>query len=129
MRTRNKLDLYDLGARVAAVAPPAATTLHYFPLFVDQSAGATFSGLSVFALFICMIPFWRKLGDMKKFLFSASTPVLWLIAVGVFYLLEEIANTVICISAAGLAGSCGSAVIMWIGKRRRGVLGGDVDGS
>ena len=129
MGNRIKSELYDLGARLIAVAPPAAVTWHHFPLFVKQSAGATVSGIGVFALLVCMIPFWRKIGDLKKFLFSASTPVLWLIAFGVFYLLAEIASAVISISLAGLGGSCASAVMVQLGQRHRRSKGGDVDGA
>ena len=117
MKSKTKYKLYDLGARAAAVLPPAVVTLHHFPLFVKQSSGATFSGMALFALFICMIPFWRKIGDVKKFLFSASTPVLWLIVIGVFYLLAEIASAVISIGIAGLGGSCASAVLIQVGNR------------
>lgn len=116
MRSKTKYKLYDLGARAAAVLPPAAVTLYHFPLFVKESSGATFSGMALFALFICMIPFWRKIGDVKKFLFSASTPVLWMIVIGVFYMLAEIATAVISIGVAGLGGSCASAVLVQLGN-------------
>ena len=112
-----KYKLYDVGARLVAVLPPAVVTLCHFPLFVAKSSDATFSGITLLMLLICMIPFWRKIGEMKKFLFSASTPVLWLICFGIFYFLAEIASTVVYISLAGLGGSCASAVLVRIGKR------------
>lgn len=117
MKNGTKYKLYDIGARVLAVSPPAAVTLYHFPLFVTKSSDATLSGMALFALLICMIPFWRKIGEVKKFLFSASTPVLWLIAFGVFYFLGAIASTIVYISLAGLAGSCASALLMHFGKR------------
>ena len=117
MRSKTKYKLYDLGARAAAVLPPATVTLYHFPLFIKNSSGATFSGMALFALFICMIPFWRKIGEVKKFLFSASTPVLWMIVIGVFYMLAEIATAVISIGVAGLGGSCASAILVQLGNR------------
>ena len=117
MNSKGKYKLCDIGARLVAVIPPAAVTLHHFPLFVKQSSDATFSGVALFALLICMIPFWRKIGEVKKFLFSTSTPVLWAIALGSFYFLAEIASAVVHISLAGLGGSCGSAVLARLGKR------------
>lgn len=126
MNNRTKRLLYDLLARVVAVAPPAAITLYHVPLFVSRSSEATLSGLSLFALFICMIPFWRKLKDIKKFLFNASTPVLWIIVVGVFYFLSKIADEVIVIGVAGCVGACASAWISHVGKKKYGEeIGGD----
>ena len=125
MNNKTKLILCDLAARVVAVAPPAAMTLYHVPLFVNRSAGATLSGLSLLALFVCMIPFWRKLKDIKSFLFNASTPVLWIIVVGVFFFLSKIADEVISIGVAGCVGSCLSAVISHISKKKFGVVEGD----
>lgn len=126
MNSKTKRHLYDFASRVAAVAPPAAMTLHYVPLFVNRSEGATLSGLCLFLLFVIMIPFWRKLKDIKKFLFNASTPVLWIIVVGVFYFLAKIADEAIGIGVAGCVGSCLSAWISHVGKKKCGdVEGGD----
>lgn len=120
MRNRTKLLLSDLAARVVAVLPPAIVTLHHVPLFVKRSSEATLSGLALFALFICMIPLWRKLKDIKNFLFNASTPVLWIIAIIVFWFLAKIADEVISIAVAGCFGSCISAVISHLAKKKYG---------
>ena len=118
MRNRTKLQLSDLVARIAAVLPPAIVTLHHVPLFVKRSSEATLSGLALFALFICMIPFWRKLKEIKNFLFNASTPVLWVVAIIVFWFLARIADEVISVAVAGLVGSCISAVISHLAKKK-----------
>lgn len=119
MSNRMKALLLDLLARVVAVAPPAVVTLCQFPLWVNRSAGATVSGIGFFALMLCMIPFWRKAKDIKRFIADASTPELWLILLCVFLLLSQIADSVVYISIAGLAGSLGSMVVSGFGKRYR----------
>ena len=118
MSNRTRMLLYDFVARCIAVAFPAGMTLYHVPLFVSRSSEATLSGLCLFALFICMIPFWRKLRDVKKFLFEVSTPVLWLLIVGAFYFLSKIADEVISIGVAGCFGACLSSLILHIGKKK-----------
>lgn len=117
MTSKTKAILCDNGARLLAVAPPVAATLHQFPLFVQKSSGATFSGICMLMLLVCMIPFWKKLKNLKEYLFSASTPVLWLVALGAFVVISEIATSIVYISIAGLGGSLASVSVSALGRK------------
>ena len=121
MTLSNKLkyESLDISARILSALPPFFTTLHYFPLWIEESPGATFSGVAVLSFIVCMVPMWRKVADLKKFIFSASMPVFWIIIFALFYFLAEIARSMIMISLAGLAGSLLSIpLILWRNKYR-----------
>jgi hypothetical protein len=119
MTLTNKLkyEIIDIFGRLVAAFPPFLTTLHFFPLWVKESPGATVSGVAVLAFIVCMIPMWRKLLDFKKYIFSASMPVFWIVVGAVFYFLHHIASSMVYISLAGLAGSLMCIPItMWRNK-------------
>lgn len=107
MTLNNKLkyELLDVVGRIVAAIPPFLTTLHFFPIWVDKSPGATVSGVAVLAFIVCMIPMWKKIISWKKYIFSASMPVFWIILFAVFYFLQHIASSMVFISLAGLSGS------------------------
>lgn len=107
MTLNNKLkyELIDILSRIVAALPPFIVTLKFFPLWIEASPGATISGVAVLAFIVCMIPMWRKLAEWKKYIFSASMPVFWIVMGAVFYFLQNIASSMVYISLAGLAGS------------------------
>lgn len=107
MTLNNKLkyELIDILGRIVAALPPFIATLNFFPLWIEESPGATISGVAVLAFIVCMIPMWRKFAELKKYIFSASMPVFWIVCFGIFYFLQHIANAIVFISLAGLAGS------------------------
>ena len=105
LSNRVKYELLDITGRIIAALPPFFATLHYFPLWVEQSPGATLSGVAVLSFIVCMIPMWKKIANLKKYIFSASMPVFWIIMFALFYFLQEIASNIVMISLAGLAGS------------------------
>lgn len=117
LNNKVKYELIDILSRLVAAIPPFITTLCFFPLWIDESPGATVSGVAVLAFIVCMIPMWKKIADLKKFIFSASMPVFWIIVFAVFYFLQHIASSIVIISLAGLAGSLMCIPItMWRNK-------------
>ena len=116
---RVKSEVLDVLGRMIAALPPFLMTLHYFPIWVEESPGATLSGVVILSFLVCMIPMWRKLGELKKMIFSASTPVLWIVLFGIFYFLESIAASIKMIALAGLVGSLVSLpIVLWRNKYR-----------
>ena len=115
MKLSNKIkyELWDVLARIVSVIPPLITTVHFFPEWVKKSAGATWSGMIIIVALIIMIPLWKKLfAWAKEFtLTNASMPIFWLIITGFCYLMQYIADKMICIGIAGLVGSLLSALI------------------
>ena len=81
------------------VGVPLCVTLTYFPVWIDRSAGATFSGLSIFLVFLCCIPFYSQLRENFK---SPSVPMLWTILFVIFLLLENIVHEIkiVCLFGA-----------------------------
>lgn len=119
MSDRVKYHLIDILARFCAAIPPFAATMHFFPVWIKQSPGATLSGTVVMAFIVCMIPFWRKIFDTAKSfsLTSASMPIFWLALFGLFFALREIVTQMIYISLWGLAGAFLSVfVCLWRNK-------------
>lgn len=105
MSNKLKYELLDFAARLCAVLPPLISTLCFFPTWVEQSPGATFSGTTLVIVLICMIPFWKKIVGLAKNFTSTAMPVLWLVIFAVFMVLKEIVDKFVYISLFGLAGS------------------------
>lgn len=105
MSDKLKYELLDFAARLCAVLPPLISTLCYFPVWIEQSPGATFSGMTLVIVFVCMIPFWRKIVGFAKNFTSTAMPVFWLVIFAIFMVLKEIVDKFIFISLFGLAGS------------------------
>lgn len=119
MKNRTKYVLWDLGARLCAALPPLGATLYFFPMWVKESSGATFSGLTLLALLVCMIPFWKKLASGAKTLFETGMPVFWAILLGVLFLIRGILEQVLVISVIGLGASLVSVLLCGVRNRYR----------
>jgi len=119
MRSRTKYVLWDLGARLCATLPPLGATLYFFPLWVRESSGATFSGMTLVAIFVCMIPFWKKLVSGAKQLFETGMPVFWAILLGVLFLIRSILDQVLVIAIVGLGASLLSMLLCTLRNRYR----------
>lgn len=117
MKQRTKYRLWDLGARLCAVLPPLGATLYFFPVWVKESSGATFSGMTLVAILVCMIPFWKKLLAGAKQLFETGMPVFWAILLGVLFLIRSILDQVLVISVIGLGASLLSMLLCGIRNR------------
>lgn len=105
MSNKLKYEMWDIAARLCACVFPLGASLYFFPEWLDSSPRATFSGMLLVAVLVCMIPFWKKLVSITKSLSSTSMPVFWLIVFAVFFCLREILDKMIYISIFGLIGS------------------------
>ncbi|MBQ8345044.1 MAG: hypothetical protein IJY42_02125 [Clostridia bacterium] len=105
MTNHTKYVLLDLGARLCAALPPLITCFCFFPDWIEQSSSATFSGGTVAILLICLIPFWKQLGQMGKKLTETSMPVLWAVIFGAMFLLRSIIDQMTVIALVGLLSS------------------------
>ena len=81
------------------IVPPAATTVYFFPIWIDIGMNAKVSGLSVLILIICALPFWRVLRENFK---NPSVKTLWFIGLLAFWLIRPIVDEMIIICAVGL---------------------------
>ena len=105
MTDRQKYRLWDVGARLCTALPPMGAALYFFPLWVEKSSGATFSGMALVALLVCLIPFWKKLSQVGKHLTETSMPVLWVVLFGLLFLLRSILDQMLIIALVGLGAS------------------------
>ena len=114
MSARLKGRLLCLLALIIDVGAPLAATVSYFPVWVEQSAEATISGIVVFLGLLSVIPLFRVI---KEKLRSPSAWMIWLLMFLLFLALEPIVREVKMISLVGFAANLVGAVIYKAGKR------------
>lgn len=117
MSDRLKYGLLDIAARLCAVLPPLSATLYFFPAWIEKSAGATFSGTALVLMFLCMIPFWRKIVRLAEGLAETAVPVLWIAVFAISMILKYIVDKFVVISLFGLAGSVVSMAVCAVRNR------------
>ena len=96
------------------VAVPLVVTLKQFPLWVEQSAEATMSGLCLVLIGLSILPFLKQL---KEYFKSPSAWVVWTIIFAILTLLKNIINQILIVSFAGLCSNIVGAFIYSRGKR------------
>ena len=105
MSNKAKGIILQAASMVLSIGVPFVATIIQFPLFVNKSAAATVSGLSVLLLLICVIPAAKH---VKIAMRSASIPFVWTaIAVGLIAI-NSIVEEMIIVAVLG-------AVANWIG--------------
>ncbi len=95
------------------VGVPIVATLTQFPLWVEQSAEATMSGLCMVLLGISILPFLKQL---KEYFKSPSAWVVWGIIFAILLLLRNIIDQILIVSFAGLVSNGIGAAIYNAGK-------------
>jgi hypothetical protein len=95
------------------VGVPLATTLTQFPLWIEQSAEATMSGLCLVLFGLSVLPFLKQL---KEYFKSPSAWVVWGIIFILLIMLRNIIDQILVVSFAGLVANAIGAVIYNIGK-------------
>lgn len=96
------------------IGVPLIATLNQFPLWVEQSAEATMSGLCLVFVGLSVIPFLKQL---KEYFKSPSAWVVWAIIFAFLVLLQNIISQILVVAFAGLVSNLIGAVIYNIGKR------------
>lgn len=105
MSNKTKGIILQASSMALSIGVPFVATVIQFPLFVNKSAAATVSGLSVLLLLICVIPAAKH---VKIAMRSASIPFVWTaIAVGLIAI-NSIVEEMIIVAVLG-------AVANWIG--------------
>jgi hypothetical protein len=95
------------------VGVPLAATLTQFPLWVEQSAEATMSGLCLVLLGLSVLPFLKQLQEYFK---SPSAWVVWGIIFVLLLMLRNIIDQILVVSFAGLVANAVGAGVYNIGK-------------
>ncbi len=114
MSRQAKYITLNIIALAMCVAPPAIATLYQFPLWVEKGTDATVSGLAVFLLMLCALPFIRSIKEAFK---SPSVKMVWLIVLIVLWLLRTIIDEMIVVCAIGFLSNClGSLLFFWRDK-------------
>lgn len=80
------------------VLPPFIATIAQFPIWVEQSADATVSGVFLVLAFLSCIPFIKQI---KAFIKSPSVPVLWLVMFVLLTALNNIISQMIVVCFVG----------------------------
>lgn len=96
------------------VAAPLGATIAQFPIWIEQSAGATVSGLFLVVAFLCCIPFYKVI---FKWLKSPSVPVLWIVIFVLLYALSNIIDQMLVVCMVGIISNLAGAVIYKAGKQ------------
>ncbi len=101
-------------AIIIDVASPLASTVVYFPVWVERSAEATVSGMFVFLGLLSAIPLFRV---VKERLRSPSAWMIWLLMFIAFAFLETIVEEVKMIAMVGAISNLIGAGVYKLGKR------------
>lgn len=96
------------------VSVPLIATLTQFPLWVEQSAEATMSGLCLMFIGLSIIPFYKQI---KEYIKSPSACVVWCVIFVILALLKNIISQMLVVAFAGLISNAVGAVIYNVGKR------------
>lgn len=93
------------------ISAPLIATLTQFPVWIEQSAEATVSGVVLLLGFFSCLPF---LNYIKGFLKSPSVPILWLLIFIVLTLLDNIIDQMIVVCFVGtISNAIGTLIFKW----------------
>lgn len=95
------------------VCVPMVVALNQFPLWVEQSAEATMSGICLVLIGLSIIPFLKQIREYFK---SPSAWVVWGIILAILVLLRSIIDQILIVSFAGFIANIAGAFIYNIGK-------------
>jgi hypothetical protein len=95
------------------VCVPMVVALNQFPLWVEQSAEATMSGICLVLIGLSIIPFLKQIREYFK---SPSAWVVWGVILAILVLLRSIIDQILIVSFAGFIANIAGAFIYNIGK-------------
>lgn len=95
------------------VGVPLVATLTQFPLWIENSAEATMSGLCLVLLGLSAIPFFKQL---KEYFKSPSAWVVWGVIFGVLILMRSIIDQIAVVAFYGFCANCVGAGLYHLGK-------------
>lgn len=93
------------------IVPPFIATLAQFPIWVEESADATVSGLFIVLTFFSCLPFIRQI---KAFMRSPSIPILWTVMFVMLSALSNIIDQMVVVCFVGMISNViGTLVYKW----------------
>lgn len=114
MKNKTKGNILKVFAITLDVSAPLIATLCQFPVWVEHSAEATFSGIFLICAFLSCLPF---INYIKAYLRSPAVWSVWLILFILLIALNNIINQMLVVCFVGLISNCVGAVIYKLGKR------------
>lgn len=112
MRNATKGRIIKGGALMIDVGVPLAATLSQFPVWVEESAEASVSGLFIVFAFISCLPFLKQI---RAYLKSPSAWVVWVVLFVAMIALRSIIDQMIVVCFAGAVANVAGAGIYHIG--------------
>lgn len=113
MKNTTKGNIIKAIAIVIDVGAPLAATLTQFPVWIDRSSEATFSGVFLLFAFLSCLPFIKQI---KSYFRSPAVWVVWLVLFVFLFALNNIISEMLIVSFVGLIANCIGAIIYKIGK-------------
>ena len=93
------------------VLVPLMATLSQFPIWVDRSAGATMSGITVLLAILSAVPLFKW---VKKHIETPSAWMMWLVLFGVLLAVSAIIDEMVVVAGWGaLANAVGAGIFKW----------------
>ena len=113
MKRSTKGAIWKAAAVGIDVGVPVIATLTQFPLWVEQSAEATMSGVCLVLIGISVIPFFKVI---KEYFKSPSSWVIFGVIFGILLLLRSIIDQILIVSFAGFIANLIGAGLYAIGN-------------
>lgn len=114
MKNTTKGNILKAAAIVIDVGAPLTATLAQFPVWIDRSSEATFSGIFLLFAFLSCLPF---LNYIKAYFRSPAVWVVWLVLFVLLFALNNIIDEMLVVCFVGLVANCIGAIIYRIGKK------------
>lgn len=114
MTKKTKGRVLKTSAVVLDVAAPLGATIAQFPIWIEDSARATVSGLFLVFAFLCCIPFYKVIFSWLK---SPSIPILWTVIFVLLYALAQIINQMLVVAVVGIISNMIGSFIYKYGEK------------
>lgn len=114
MKNTTKGNILKAVAIAIDVGAPLVATLTQFPIWIDRSAEATFSGIFVLFAVLSCLPFIKYL---KMYFRSPAVWVVWLVLSVFLLALDNIIHEMMIVCFVGLISNCIGAVIYKFAKK------------
>ena len=113
MKNTTKGNILKTIAIIIDVGAPLMATITQFPVWVQKSPEATFSGMFILCAFLSCLPF---INYIKTYLKSPAVWSVWLIVFIIITLMKSIIDQMIVVCFVGLLSNCFGAIIYKFGK-------------
>jgi hypothetical protein len=112
MSNKLKGRILKMTAVTIDIVAPLVATLSQFPVWIENSAEATVSGVVLILAFLCCIPFLKHITAFMK---SPSIPIVWMVIFVLLTLLNNIIDQMIVVCFVGLISNTSGTLIYKIG--------------